>query len=155
MKKWIFYFFLIIAASCGGNDQETHDVTNQQKEWLSTLSEAVKQNPDSVGMRMKLINSLDSLSMYKEAIAQTDSLIKKDSVNNGLWYTKAQLQESNKDTAGAIKSYRAALSIYPSVEAQLSYANLYKNWDLAARLTVFVVLLPVSTLRERAIRNRH
>jgi tetratricopeptide (TPR) repeat protein len=126
MKKWLFYFFLLATfVSCGGEDEQSApEATSQQKEWLQTLSNAVKQNPDSAGLRMKLINSLDSLSMYKEAIAQTDSLIKKDSVNNGLWYTKAQLQESNKDTAGAVESYRAALTIYPSVEAQLSYANL-------------------------------
>jgi len=34
------------------------------------------------------------------------------------------LQEDNKDTAGAISSYERALNIYPSVEAQLSLANL-------------------------------
>ena len=73
---------------------------------------------------MRLINSLDSLKMYKEAIAHTDSLIKRDSANNGLWYTKALLHESNKDTTAAIESYRVALSIYPSVDAQLNYANL-------------------------------
>ncbi|MEJ7680828.1 MAG: tetratricopeptide repeat protein [Segetibacter sp.] len=65
------------------------------------------------------------LKMYKEAISQTDSLIKRDSLNNGLWFTKAQLQEDNKDTAAAISSYTRAINIYPSVEAQLHLANLF------------------------------
>ncbi len=62
--------------------------------------------------------------MY-EAISQTDSLIKRDSLNNGLWFAKAQLLESNKDTIQAIKSYERAIRIYPSVEAQLNLANLF------------------------------
>jgi tetratricopeptide (TPR) repeat protein len=125
MKKWLAVFAAsAFITSCGGDEQSAPPVSTEQQQWLDRLSDAVKQNPDSAGLRMRLINSLDSLNMFKEAIAQTDSLIKKDSVNNGLWFTKAQLQESNKDTAGAIQSYRRALAVYPSIETQLNYANL-------------------------------
>jgi len=125
MKTWFVLFATAaFVSSCGDDEQKAPPVNAEQREWLDKLSEQVKQNPDSASIRMRLINSLDSVSMYKEAIAQTDSLIKRDSANNGLWYTKAQLQESNKDTSAALQSYRRALSIYPSIDAQLSYANL-------------------------------
>ena len=73
---------------------------------------------------MRLVNALDSLGKYDAALAQVDSMIKRDSLNNGLWFAKGQLYESLKDTAGAISSYEKAVSIYASVESQLSLANL-------------------------------
>lgn len=100
-------------------------VNNSQSRLIADLIKKVNENPDSSAIRMRLINAYDSLRMYKEAIAQTDSLIKKDSTNNGLWYAKAQLHEDNRDTTEAIRSYENALNIYPSVEAQLSLANLF------------------------------
>jgi len=125
MKIWfVLLVTAVFIASCADNEQKAQPVNAEQREWLDKLSQQVTQNPDSASIRMRLINSLDSAGMYKEAIAQTDSLIKRDRVNNGLWYTKAQLQESNKDTLAALLSYRKALSIYPSIDAQLSYANL-------------------------------
>lgn len=110
--------------SCGEKDKNKTTGSAAQMQVIDKLIADVLQNPDSTGLRMRLINSLDSLRMYKEAIAQTDSLIKRDSLNNGLWFTKARLQEDNKDTAAAIESYTRAANIYPSVETQLHLANL-------------------------------
>lgn len=126
MKNLIPVFIVsIFIFSCGGNDKKPDSASPEQLKVIDNLASQVKQNPDSAGLRMKLVNSLDSLKMYDAAIAQTDSLIKRDSLNNGLWFTKAQLQEDNKDTAEAIRSYEMAIRIYPSVEAQLSLANLF------------------------------
>lgn len=126
MKKLIFIFIISsFIVACTNNDKAGAPVDQAKLKVIGDLSKQVKENPDSAGLRMKLVNSFDSLKMYKEAIAQTDSLIKKDSLNNGLWFTKAQLQEDNKDTAAAIRSYEKALNIYPSIEAQLSLANLF------------------------------
>lgn len=122
--------------SCGQNEETTKQATNEQIQIIYNLKQQVKQNPDSASLRMQLVNALDSLTMYKEAIAQTDSLIKRDSLNNGLWFTKAQLLESNKDTAEAIKSYEKALRIYPSVQAQLSLANLFAETKNARSLLI-------------------
>ena len=115
----------VFISSCGQNDKKEPAKDPGRLEAIDKLTSQVKQNPDSASLRMTLVNSLDSLQMYKQAIAQTDSLIKRDSLNNGLWFAKAQLQEDNKDTAGAIRSYTRAIHIYPSSEAQLSLANLY------------------------------
>lgn len=125
MKRWLCIVFLFAAVvSCKESSTE-EKASDAHKALAENLEQRVKQNPDSASLRMKYINALDSLKMYKEAIAQTDSMIKKDSLNNGLWFAKAQLQESNKDTAAAIKSYMRAIAIYPSVEARFSLANLY------------------------------
>ncbi len=115
----------VVIFSCGQNDtnKKTNNVSDSQV--IDKLITDIHQYPDSAGLRMLLINSYDSLKMYNEAIAQTDSLIKRDRLNNGLWFTKAQLQEDNKDTAAAIDSYIKAINIYPSTEAQLHLANLF------------------------------
>jgi tetratricopeptide (TPR) repeat protein len=126
MKKLIFIFIATsFIISCGENEKKVSAADMVTLRQIDNLSKQVKENPDSAGLRMKLVNSFDSLKMFKEAIAETDSLIKRDSLNNGLWFTKAQLQEDNKDTAAAIRSYEKALQIYPSVESQLSLANLF------------------------------
>jgi tetratricopeptide (TPR) repeat protein len=137
MKKIIFIFTIAyFFASCGGSDSKVTPVNEAQVHAIGDLTKKVKENPDSAGLRMKLINNYDSLKMYKEAIAQADSLIRKDSVNNGLWFTKAQLQEDSRDTFGAIRSYEKALDIYPSVESQLSLANLFAETRNAKALMI-------------------
>ena len=126
MKNWMPLLILFaFVFSCKQKEEKTAEVSSEQKQVINQLQQQVQKNPDSASLRMRLVNTLDSLKMYPQALQQTDSLIKRDSLNNGLWFTKAQLLESNKDTAGAIRSYETALKIYPSVEAQLSLANLF------------------------------
>lgn len=114
-----------VILSCRQKDTQQKNNHSLQTQLIDKLKTEILQYPDSAGLRMRLINSYDSLKMYKEAISQTDSLIKRDSLNNGLWFTKARLQEDHKDTAAAIDSYTKALNIYPSIEAQLHLANLF------------------------------
>jgi tetratricopeptide (TPR) repeat protein len=137
MKYFIVVIFIsVFTISCGQDDEATNNVTGEQSQLINDLKKQVQQNPDSAGVRMKLVNALDSARMYKEAITQTDSLIKRDSLNNGLWFTKALLLESNKDTTEAIKSYERALNIYPSVETQLNLANLLAETKDARSLLI-------------------
>lgn len=119
-----------------------------QLQSIDQLKNGILRYPDSAGLRMQLINTYDSLNRYKEAISQTDSLINKDSLNNGLWFTKAQLQEDNKDTADAIKSYTRAVNIYPSTEAQLHLANLMAEIKNAKALSICENILKLGMDRE-------
>ena len=121
----VFLVTGVFISSCIQHDKKENDMDNSTTQLTDQLKKAVEKYPDSAGLRMQLINTFDSVGMYKEAIAQTDSLIKKDSLNNGLWFTKAQLQEDKKDTTAAIKSYTRAINIYPSKDAQLHLANLF------------------------------
>lgn len=138
----------IVLLSCGNKDETQTSGSQARMEVLDSLQNQIRYYPDSAGLRMKLINSLDSLKMFSEAIAQTDSLIKRDSANNGLWFTKAQLQEDNKDTVGAIKSYTEALNIYPSIEAQLSLANLFAETRNKNALAICNNVLAMGSGRE-------
>ncbi len=91
---------------------------------VQQLFTTLSKSPDSVGLRLRLVDALDSLGAFQQAMGQMDSLIKKDSLNYGLWYRKALLQENIHDTSGALKSYRYAIRIYPSPDAMLAAANL-------------------------------
>lgn len=125
MKKWLIALLVIVAFSCKNESSEDLPAKTEAYEQLvQELTKQVQQNPDSAPVRMRLVNALDSLGKYPEAIAQVDSMILRDSVNNGLWFAKGQLHEANGDTAEAIKNYEQALNIYPSLEAQFALANL-------------------------------
>lgn len=123
MKKIAIALIFVQLSSCTNNHSESNQ-SAKKSDYILQLEKFVQNNPDSIGYRFKLITSLDSLKLYTEAIAQTDSLIKRDSLNNGLWFTKAQLLENKGDTLEAIICYKRAIRIYPSVDAQLSLANL-------------------------------
>ena len=137
MKKWNGVLLVMIALySCKQNENGERVRDPAKVKVLNQLEKSVQQHPDSASLRMLYINALDSLQMYPEAIAQADSMIRRDSLNNGLWFAKGQLLESNHDTAQAISSYKKALSIYPSVEAQLNLANLFAETKNAASLQI-------------------
>lgn len=120
MKMWIIVAVSGFVLACNSNSSN-----EALPKHVVALQQQVQQNPDSSTIRMRLVNALDSLGLFSQALAEVDSLIKRDSLNNGLWYTKAQLAESNKDTTNAILYYETAIRIYPSVESQLSLANLF------------------------------
>lgn len=92
---------------------------------ITRMMQQVKEHPDSTGLRLQLAGILDSATLYKEALAQMDSLISKDSLNYGLWYYKSQVWEHAGDTASAIAGYEQAIRIYPAPEALLSLASLF------------------------------
>lgn len=131
----ILCFVLVIIAACNDTESKNNAAKNLPP-YLKDLYEHAQQYPDSVNLRITLINALDSAGMHKDALQQMDSLIVKDSLNFGFWNAKGHLQENAKDTAGAIVSYKRALRIYPSPDAMLTLANLFaetKN-DTALRL---------------------
>lgn len=128
MKQWSVPLILVVLLAC-----QSESATNKTRGSLlpeempaaiQQLYTSVAQNPDSTGLRLVLVNALDSLGAYGKALVQMDSLIQKDSLNYGLWYRKALLQQTTKDTLAALQSYKYAISIYPSPDALLAAANL-------------------------------
>ncbi len=103
----------------------TKNETKKSNTYIENLKEQIAQYPDSIELRMTLINTLDSMSLYKDALYEMDMLIKNDSLNAGYWAIKAQINEKAKDTAEAIINYKRALRIYRSTDLLLSLANLY------------------------------
>lgn len=125
----IFAGLLILSTSCKNKNDKNSEASskNTVKETparVKNLMADVAKNPDSTGLRLQLINALDSLNNYKDALSQMNILIRKDSGNFGLWYRKGKLLENAKDTANAINTFKIALNIYPSPDGILSLANL-------------------------------
>ncbi|HNP23047.1 MAG TPA: tetratricopeptide repeat protein [Panacibacter sp.] len=124
---------LLLLAACDSginNSTETSNGAPNKKEnaipgEVKQLYEEVKLHPDSAGLRLRLATSLDSIKFYEEALQQMDSLISKDSLNYGLWYTNGRIAEDAGDTLQAMQSYDRAIRVYPSADAMLSLANLY------------------------------
>ena len=128
MKQFISVAIVMIffLQACNNDTTNSEDKKRLTKNTalLHELEQQISKNPDSSGLRLKLVDALDSLNNYKEATVQMDSLIKKDSLNYGLWFRKAKLMETAKDTFNAILSYTKAIKIYPSPDGQLQLANL-------------------------------
>jgi len=129
MKK-IFPAVIITAvliSSCNDNKDKvaTKNSTTTLPAYTNYLTSQLKEHPDSAGLRFKLVNSLDSAGAYQQALTQVDSLLQKDSLNNGLWFTKAQVLEHARDTLAAIAAYKNTIAIYPSPQALLALTNLY------------------------------
>jgi tetratricopeptide (TPR) repeat protein len=127
MNKWNCLILLLLVTACSSPEKPKTPDQLQPAEMPASvrdLYEQAAQKPDSVGLRLHLVDALDSLGAFKLALAQIDSLIGKDSLNYGFWYRKALLQQDSQDTTGALHSFRYAIRIYPSPDAVLAAANL-------------------------------
>lgn len=92
---------------------------------VEELVSAVGKHPDSVGLRLQLVDALDSMGNLPLAMIQMDSLIKKDSGNFGLWFKLGSLKERSGDTLSAIGAYGVAAKIYPTPDVLLTLGNLF------------------------------
>lgn len=120
-----FCLAILLALGCTDeNKNNNHSSDIKQNPRIAALRQNLLKYPDSIALRLKLVDVFDSAAMYKEAIQQMDTLIMGDSLNNMYWFKMGQLFENLKDTAKAIKSYNRSINVYPSVEAQLYLANL-------------------------------
>ncbi len=139
MTKTFFLLVpLLLIVACNNDDKKTAAGDKKKEKEITpqvqALQQRVQQYPDSSGLRMKLAMELDSLNMYKPALVQMDSLIKKDSANYGFLFTRGQVNEHAGDTVNAMKDYAAAINIYASPDALLSLANLYAEQKNARSL---------------------
>jgi tetratricopeptide (TPR) repeat protein len=116
--------FSVAVIACKDKSEENVNAT-QHNSQIEILNKQIAANPDSAGLRLKLIDLYDSIGNYKQAFTEIDSLIRKDSGNYGFWFRRGNLAESARDTQTALSSYTVAAKIYPSPEILLSLANLY------------------------------
>jgi len=115
----LFCCVLLAIACSDKKDPNKNGDSKELPEYILKLQERVSKYPDSVGLHIKLADAYDSLGLFKEGIAQLDSVLKRDSANNAVWMRKGQLLEKAKDTTGAMYSYLRTIKIYPAVDAQL------------------------------------
>lgn len=146
------FILTAVFSSCGGNDQkQTVNEAPKKDEipaYVADLKKAVALQPDSVGLRLKYVTALDSIGQFKEALLHLDTLIRKDSLNYGLWYTRGQIEEDAKDSASAERSYINAIKIYPSPDAQLALANMYAEQKNEKALKICNRILDMGLGRE-------
>lgn len=117
------FTFALIALSCK-NDQQNAHKPSAADQLVANLRAGVNAHPDSMQLRMALVDALDSLQRFHEAITEMNTVLKKDSVNNSLWSRHALLLERSGDTTGAIASYIRSINIYPDIVTQLYLANI-------------------------------
>lgn len=125
MRLFILSLVVFSIIACNSKNKEADSNELEIPPMAQALYDAVGKYPDSTALRVKLVNALDSAGAMKLALAQMDSLIKRDSANFGIWFHKAQLSEKVSDTIMALNAYQKAASIYPSPDALLSMANIY------------------------------
>lgn len=114
---------LVISCKDGDRDDRINAVSAADK-LVRELTERADKHPDSLGYRTDLVDALDSLGRYKEALSHMNILLRKDSTNNSLWARNGLLLERSGDTVAAIESYYRSLHIYPDPNNQLYLANL-------------------------------
>lgn len=155
IKNGLFISFMtILLAACNSSadsigDKDSVVLANKPlPSYIKDLADAVEKIPDSAGLRLKLAVALDSVGAYKSALAQIDSLLKKDSANYGFWFTKGRIAENDGDTVLAMQSYDMALRIYPSVDAMLGLANLYAEQKNERALLICTQVKRLSLGRE-------
>ncbi len=119
----------MVVFACNNGDNSTAKTDTVQHDALklftANMQKQLKEFPDSPGLRLQYAFALDSLKMYKEALDQMDSIIKKDSLNYGMLFAQGQIAEDAGDTLIALKSYSKAAAVYQSPDVLLALANLY------------------------------
>ncbi len=126
MKKTHTFLFLILllAFSACHDTTETNpdkNMTAEEKEMRS----AIQQFPDSTVLKENLIQYLRESSRFEEAVAETDKILKKDSLNARWWDIKAILHYENEDTLKAITAYEKALDLDANPEYVIALGSLY------------------------------
>jgi tetratricopeptide (TPR) repeat protein len=129
MKQFLFVIITWCFFSACNNIDNNSDKNDSAKKAMMPLVQSMQKQlqlfPDSTGLRLQYAFALDSLKMYKEALVQMDTLVKKDTSNYGLFFAQGQIAEDAQDTLLALKSYSRAAHIYESPDALLALANLY------------------------------
>lgn len=146
-KSLITVAFCLLLFACKDKQDEKKGNANLPAV-IAGLQTQIAQKPDSIGLHIQLIDALDSLGNYKQAIIETDALIKKDSMNYAFWFRRGQLCSSAKDTTSAILSYSKAIKIYAAPDAFLALANLYAETKNAQSLLLTDYVLRLRMGRE-------
>lgn len=111
--------------ACNGSADKTSNTSAQTAELL-LLQKQLAARPDSVGLRYQLMNELLKNSLYTEAMAQNDTLLRQDSANAVFWYRRGAIQLQQGDTAAAMLSMQTSVKKEPMfVEPLLDIASIY------------------------------
>lgn len=129
MNKWWLYSFILLTACQDSADNAPKGKSNhaamQEDPQVAAFEQILAKHPDSVDLRARFVQYLDSTAQYKKALEQSQLLLSEDSLNAGLWFYTAGIAEKAKDTTLAINAYLNSLKIYSkNPDALLFLAHL-------------------------------
>ncbi|GAC1385270.1 MAG: hypothetical protein NVSMB45_13850 [Ginsengibacter sp.] len=90
-----------------------------------TLKNDLQKYPDSLPLRLKLIQLYTDSNNFKQAIKLADEALAKDSLNPELWDIKASVLYQSEDTLGAVHAFEKAIAIIPLPDYLISLGSLY------------------------------
>jgi len=140
--KNIFIVFITVCICCMAcNNTATNADKASMPAEEQQLRNAISQYPDSMLLTENLIQYFRDSSNFKQAIAETEKAIQKDSINARLWDIKGQLHFENSDTINAIKDFKKAFTIDAQPKYIISLGALYAQTKNISALAMADALL--------------
>ena len=118
-------FLLFSCKNDSKNNRNNDAKVDSSLHIVNQIEQTIAKFPDSLPLKVQLIDLLDSIKHYDDAVRNIDCLIIKDRFNNNLWLRKGQILREKGDTIKAIDAFNHSVSIYPSPDVLLELANLY------------------------------
>ena len=143
MKKenFIIVSVLIVLAACNNKEDKEPNISAATADTEQTMKSVIAKFPDSLLLKEKLIQYYRDNGVYDKAIAATNEILQRDSLNPRLWDIKATLYFENGDTLNAIKSFEKAIQILPDPGYIMSLGSLYAQTKNSRALAVADLLL--------------
>ena len=143
MKKenFIIVSVLIVLAACNNKEDKEPNISAATANTEQTMKSVIAKFPDSLLLKEKLIQYYRDNGSYDKAIAATNEILQRDSLNPRLWDIKATLYFENGDTLNAIKSFEKAIQILPDPGYIMSLGSLYAQTKNSRALAVADLLL--------------
>ena len=119
---------LITIIACNNGDQVKENIeiaVSSPAAREKILQDSILKFPDSILIKENLIQFYRDVPDYDKALALTNKVLQKDSLNDRLWDIKATLHFENDDTLNAIGSFETALNINPQPRYIILLGSLY------------------------------
>lgn len=123
MKKLPIAFAFLLSACGPSDDKKLPEAQNTPEE--QQLMAAIRQHPDSLILVETLVQWYRDNGRQEKALAQTDSILKTDSLLSNFWNIRAVLLYEQSDTTGAIHSLEKAAAIEPQPGFWQALGTLY------------------------------
>ena len=146
MRNVIFIFIVALFFAC--NNTETNTTSSKANTAIPAdekkLRDETAKHPDSLALTENLILYFRENGNYTQAIAETNTVLLKDSLNNNFWDLKARLLSENGDTLLAIPAWEKVVFLKPLPENVITLGTIYALTKNEAAITMADGLLQSS-----------
>jgi tetratricopeptide (TPR) repeat protein len=138
MKYYLILMGIVTLAACNNNETATNISPNKEQE----LKNSIAKYPDSILLKETLIQYYEDNGNTDLAIAETKSLLTKDSLQIAYWDKLAQLYiYSKNDTTAAITCLEKAVEIFPEPAYIISLGVMYAQTKNSKALQIADALM--------------